>query len=418
MMSLKLSIPRGIIYHSLFEDVKWLICAFFSRLDEKITVQAFEQAFSNLMKVKHAVAFPFARTAIYFALKHQNFGKGAEIIMPPITIKGILDVVLQLGLKPVFVDLDPDTLCFDEEKFNQAITPNTKAVLFTYLFGIVPNLDALMTISKNHQLFVMEDFSQCLNGEFNQQKLGTFGDVGIYSASSIKTLDTYGGGMLITNNDAIYAAMLREQSTLKIAERSILISKIITDLIRNLATNRFIFSIAVIHLLKILNRISPDSLVKQTGDRQKSMISKMPEEWFQAFTSLQAKVGLSIIPRLKHQDAQRIANVDQLKSNINPEAIIFPKGANGGKNVYWQLIGYIKKHQDVQRKLQKFGVDTARSSLLQISDLKDYPYQGHTPNATQLYQTGYFVPSYPSLSQSDLQRVSQAFNSLAENPPK
>lgn len=413
-MGLKLSIPRGIIYHALFEDVKWLMCAIFSRLNDKNQVMEFERAFAKLMRVKHTVAFPFARTAIYFALKSQHFEKGAEIIMPPITIKGILDVVMQLGLKPVFVDLDPDTLCFDEAKFSEAINQNTKAVLFTYLFGIVPNMQALMVVAKKHQLFVIEDFSQCLNGEFNQQKVGTFGDVGIYSASSIKTLDTYGGGLLVTNRDDLYQAMLQDQSSLQPASRKILIGKIFTDLIRNLATNRLIFTMVVIHLLKVLNRISQDSLVKQTGERQKSMISKMPEEWFQTFTSLQARVGLAIIPRLLQQDGERIRNVEQLKSTINPQAIAFPQGVQGGKNVYWQLIGYIKNHQEVQRKLQRFGVDTARSSLLQISDLKTYPYQGDTPNATVLYHTGYFVPSYPNLSADDLTRVAKAFNSLLE----
>lgn len=409
---MKLAIPRGIIYHSVFEDTKWLLKSLFSKLDDKQVIFDFEKAFATLMDKPHCVAFPFARTAIYFSLKQQNFEKGSEILMPPITIKGILDVVLELGLKPVFVDLNPETLCFDPDALRAAITPNTKAVLITYLFGIVPDVEALISIAYTHGLFVIEDFSQCLNGEFNRKKVGTFGHVGIYSASSIKTLDTYGGGLLVCEDEAIYQAMLDYQATLSKPVRSILIHKVITDLIRNLATTRLLFSLVVIHLLKLINRLSPESLVKQTGDRQKSMIQKMPEEWFSAYTSLQAEVGLSIIPRLAIQDKQRIENVEKLKMAISPEVIEFPKGVMGAKNVYWQLIGYVVSGSNIQRKIQSYGVDTARSSLLQISDLKEYPYQAETPNATRLYTKGYFVPSYPGLNDADLARVVNAFNSL------
>ena len=413
MRFLKKAIPRGIIYHSLLEDIKWFICSLFVPLDNREDVKKFEKEFSNLISIKYCVAFPFARTAIYFALKNQKLPRGSEIIMPPISIKGVLDVVLQLGLKPVFVDLDPDTLCFDEVEFDNSINKNTKAVLLTYLFGIVPNLNTLILIAKKHKLFVIEDFSQCLNGSFKDKKVGTFGDVGVYSASSIKTLDTYGGGLLITNNNKIFKSMLIEQAKLKLSKRSFLIRKILTDIIRNVATNRFVFSIFVIHLLKIWSRISPNSLLKQTGDRDISMINSMPAEWFQSFTSLQAKIGLSIIPRLYHQDIERINNVERLKSMIKPKAVIFPSGVKDSRNIYWQLIGYIKNNIEVQRKIQSFGVDTARSSLLQISNLKAYSYRKNTPKASNLYNNGYFIPSYPGLSNEDLIKIAASFNSLS-----
>ena len=108
-----LSIPRGIVYHSWIYDVKSLLSSFFSSLDNKDEVHNFEKIFSEYMGAKYCIAFPFARTAIYFSLKVRSFPEGTEIIMPPISIKGVLDVVLALKLKPVFVDIDPDTLRYD-----------------------------------------------------------------------------------------------------------------------------------------------------------------------------------------------------------------------------------------------------------------------------------------------------------------
>ena len=209
---MKLVIPRGIVYHKVIDDILSLIQAVFAKLDDVRKISKFEQQFADYIDCKYCIAFPFARTAIYAALKLQNLPEGAEIIMPPITIKPMLDVVLDLKLRPVFVDLDPNTLCFDLEQLKAAITANTKAILITYLFGIVPNMEQLIALCREKNLFVIEDFSHCLNGKYRDKKIGSFGNVGIYSASSIKTFDTYGGGLAVTNNDEL-ANKLRNAQT-------------------------------------------------------------------------------------------------------------------------------------------------------------------------------------------------------------
>ena len=85
---------------------------------------------------------------------------------------------------------------------------NTKACIITYLFGIVPNMDEILAF-KNDDIKIIEDFSQCLNGKFKQQKIGTFSDISIYSCSSIKTIDTFGGGLLLTNNDIYFKEIIK-----------------------------------------------------------------------------------------------------------------------------------------------------------------------------------------------------------------
>ena len=88
--------------------------------------------------------FSLLEQVFTFSLKSQNFDKDTEILMPPITIKAILDGVLDLGLKPVFVDIDSESFCFDVEKLKSSISQTQKAILITYLFGIVPNMDELI----------------------------------------------------------------------------------------------------------------------------------------------------------------------------------------------------------------------------------------------------------------------------------
>ena len=221
---------------------------------KKKIIYEFESEFAKYNGSKFCKAFPFARTAIYHSLKYKNFPKGSEVIMPPISIKGILDVVLELGLVPVFVDIDPKNLCFEESSLKEKINKNTKAIVITYLYGIVPNVKKIIKICKKNNLFIIEDFSHNLNSQFESKKIGTFGDVGVYSSSSIKTLDTFGGGLAITDDNNIYEYFNKVIKNFKTPPRIIVIKKIIINLVRNFATNRMLFFMFTFPIIKILKK--------------------------------------------------------------------------------------------------------------------------------------------------------------------
>lgn len=405
---MKMSLPRGIIYHRLSTELLSLIQATYQNLDDQKVVRSWETKFAEYIDRKYSVAFPFARTAIYFALKSQNLPKGSEIIMPPITIKGILDVVMELGLKPVFVDINSKTFCFDLEGLKKAINPNTKAIIFTYLFGVVPEIDKLFKLIKDRNIFSIEDFSQSLNCSFDGKKLGCFGDVGVYSASSIKTLDTYGGGLLVCDDKLIYDELKIVQNTLQSPSRTFLIKKIIINFIRNFATTRLPFHVLVFPLIKFMAKASPGSVMKHTGDRDKRMVSSLPKAWFQRYSSLQAKLGQKLINHVVTYDAKRINNVEFLKKTCNN--LSFPLKEENTKNVYWQLVLFFKNPEGVQKIMHKNGIDTATTSLEKISNLKDYPFRNATPNADLIYTNGLFIPTFPGLSDKELHHVSVVLN--------
>lgn len=402
------SIPRGIIYHSVWQDFIWLLKALFIRLDDKSKVDEFEKEFAKSLDVKHCVAFPFARTAIYSVLKSLNLPHGSEILMPPITIKAILDVVLDLGLKPVFVDISSETFCFDPDDLNKKITGSTRVALITYLFGIVPDIKAMVAQLKSSDVFIIEDFSQCLYGTFEGKYVGSFGDVGIYSASSIKTLDTYGGGLLVCESDELNNCFKLAQSELSPPLRLQLVRKIITDLVRNMATTRLLFHIAVLPLLRLINFYRPNSILKHIGDRNKDMIEELPWDWFSSYTSFQAEVGMRLIKKVKEENAIRIANVKKIISSV-PSAS-FPVEMAGATNTYWQLVAYFEKPYVVQKYLLAEKIDTSTTSLALISSLENYSYQEKTPNAIKLYNNGLFIPSYPGLNDKDIMRICDVLN--------
>ena len=410
---MKLPISRGRISHTLFEDLVWLVRSVFSKINDSQTVTRFETTFAKYVGRKHCIVFPFARTGIHAVLKNLDLPEGSVVLMPPITIKPILDVVLDLKLVPVFVDIDQSTVCFSESALTDALKSSPRVAILTYLFGIVPDVEALCKTLRNAGVFIIEDFSQCLNGKFRGDQIGSFGDVSVYSASSVKTLDTYGGGFIFTDDDKMAKSLGDSQRELSKPSRSRLIKKVQTDLIRNFASQPIVFALLTFPVLRFLTWRGGSKLTKFTGDRDQQPLPSLPAEWFESYTSLQAKVGLQQLKQMEQKDTKRKSAINQINSSHNFKDR--PIGKDGGENVFWQYIVYADNFPEFQKQLTSRGVDCATTSLVKISGLDSYPFQGVTPNADRLYSNGVYLPCYHQLTKTQISRIS---NALSELGPK
>jgi dTDP-4-amino-4,6-dideoxygalactose transaminase len=313
----------------------------------------------------------------------------------------------------VFIDIDPNTLCFDLVQLKALQNNKIQAILITYLFGMVPEMRSLIDLCQQKKLFIIEDFSQCLNGKYDGYKLGGFGDVGIYSASSIKTLDTYGGGLAVTNNHLIATQLVNAQASLSSPSRKLLIKRIATNLVRNCATNRFIFHIFTFNLIRFISYFKPGIAIKHTGVRDKNMLMSLPNLWFTSYTSFQAKVGMDLLKKVAANDFERISNANYIKEQVN--GVSFPIGASNGSNVYWQLVAYFKYPIKVQKYLQKKKIDSSTTSLEKLTSLDVYPFQVTTPNADNLFNKALFIPAYPGLQKKDINHIINVLNQLDKN---
>ncbi len=403
-------ISRGIIYHSYKESFIYLFQSFFSSLNDKNKITEFEKEFAEYNKLKYCIAFPFARTAIYCILKNLNLPAGSEVIMSPISIKGILDVIVDLNLKPKYVDLDFETINYIPDELQKSISNKTKVVIITPLFGLVPNMDELLNILRQKDIFVIEDFSQCLNGTYNKKRVGSYGDVGVYSASSIKTVDTLGGGLVVTNSNKLFNELKISQLKLSQPNRKFIIKKAYINLLRNLATSSTIFSLMTFPLLNLIKLFNQDFALKQTGSRNKQVLTTLPKLWFCGYSSLQARIGLKKLPISRNEDVERINNVNLIKKNIGTNK--FPLTNYNSSNVYWQLILLASDAKIAQDSLAKDGIDSATSSLELLSGLNNYPNQTELTNAKKIYNDGLLIPCYPGLTRKDINRISNSLDKI------
>jgi len=173
-------------------------------------VKEFQKELENFLSVKHVVACGNGTDALQIALMSLNLKPGDEIITSGFTFIATAEVIALLGLKPVLVDVDPNTFLLDVNKLEKAITDKTKAIIPVHLFGQCADMNSLSAIAKKHNLYLIEDTAQALGTDYSinnntSKKAGTIGDIGCTSFFPSKNLGCFGdGGAIFTNNDDLF----------------------------------------------------------------------------------------------------------------------------------------------------------------------------------------------------------------------
>ena len=165
--------------------------------------QRLEEEFAKKFGVKYAIGVNSGTSALHCCLAAIGIGSKDEVIVPPLTFASPAFAVLYLGGVPVFADIDPDTFTIDPEEIRRKITPRTKAIIPVALYGLPPDMDPIMRIAKDHNIFVIEDCAECYLGKYKGKIAGTIGDMAIFSFERSKHMTTGNGGMIITNNEEL-----------------------------------------------------------------------------------------------------------------------------------------------------------------------------------------------------------------------
>ena len=172
-------------------------------------VKDFAQNLSTYLGVEHVIPCANGTDALQIAMMALDLKPGDEIITPSFTYIATTEVVALLGLKPVFVDVDPITFCMDLESLKKAITPKSKVIVPVHLYGHAAPMDEIMEIAKANNLFVIEDNAQAIGCDYTfsngvTKKTGTIGHIGATSFYPSKNLGAFGdGGALCTNNKVL-----------------------------------------------------------------------------------------------------------------------------------------------------------------------------------------------------------------------
>lgn len=167
-------------------------------------LEQFEKNYANYCGTKYCVGTSSGTTALFFAIKSLGIKEGDEVIVPALTFTATAEAIVQAEAKPVFVDIDENTLLINSDEILKKITKKTKAIIGVHLYGLPVDINGIKRICRENKLFFIEDACQAHGANYKGSPVGSFGDVACFSFMAAKNLNGPGdGGCLVTNKKKI-----------------------------------------------------------------------------------------------------------------------------------------------------------------------------------------------------------------------
>ena len=172
-------------------------------VDLQREVEAFEAEFGAFLGVNHVVAVSSGTAALSVALAALGVGPGQEVIVPAYMWVSVAAAVVNRGAIPVLADID-ETFCIDAKSLEQRIGPKTTGVIVVHMSGAPADVEAIREVTQRRKLFLLEDCAQCIGGSLYGRRVGTFGDLGVFSFQMNKNMTSGEGGAVVTNNRRLF----------------------------------------------------------------------------------------------------------------------------------------------------------------------------------------------------------------------
>ena len=172
-------------------------------------VEAFEKELADYCTSGAAVGVSSGSDALLIALMAEGIKPGDEIITSPFTFFATVGAIVRAGAKPVFADIDPVTFNIDPAKIAEKITPKTRAIIPVHLFGQAADMDPIVALAKEHNLFIIEDACQAIGAEYKGKRVGTFAEYGAFSFFPSKNLGCFGDGGAVSCDTEERAKLLK-----------------------------------------------------------------------------------------------------------------------------------------------------------------------------------------------------------------
>jgi perosamine synthetase len=328
-------------------------------------ISRFEQSFAHYVGAAEATSVANGTVAIHLALEALGVGVGDEVIVPSFTYIASVNTILQTGAKPVYVDSLDATLQVDPDAVRKAITPRTRAVMAVHLYGHPCDMDSLLDICREHNLLLVEDCAEAFGTRWKGQHVGTFGDAATFSFFGNKTITTGEGGMVLARDPAVLARARHLKS----------------------------------------QGVSPDR-----------------EYWHDALafnyrmTNIQAAIGLSQIELVDEILAKKQSLAQAYRTGVGGLPLRLHDAVGEVSHSYWMcsiIVDDATKRDPLRRYMHENGIDTR--PFFPPAHLMPHSHaEGDFPVAISLSERGVNLPSFPGLTQSDIDRICHTIKSFFE----
>lgn len=360
-------------------------------LTQSLKVKKFEEEWSKWLGCKYSVFVNSGSSANLLSISTLKIlGYEGEIIVPPLTWVSDITAVLHCGFKPVFVDINPKTLCMNEDEIIKKINKKTAAVFITYVQGFNGLSKKLLSFLKKKNIILIEDVCESHGATFGKKKLGTYGLMSNFSFYYAHHMSTIEGGMISTN------------------------SKKISEILRSLRSHGMARELGnKILEKKIINRnkkLSPKFIFLYSGYNMRS-------------NEISAVIGLNQLRTLDSNNKKRQKNLNLFLSLICKDKYQTEFELKGNSNYAFPVI-FKKPSYDNRKRfentLAKYNIEFRRGNagggnqlrqpylknIIRKTNFKNFPYVEH------VHFFGYYIGNFPSLSLIKIKKICNILNSI------
>ena len=363
-------------------------------------VGRWQEEFARAVGRTHAVAVGSGRLAMKLILSALELPPGSEVIIPAYTLKDLLPIIRSLGLVPVPADIHPATWNLCPETITPRLTQRTSAILALHLFGEPAPMPEIMALAKAHGLKVIEDCAHSAGSTIHGRPTGAFGDAAFFSFEAIKPINTYGGGMVVTD-DARLAGEVR-------AAVADLAPPQLTKKMLAVRLERFLFQsgLALIPLALLASQRGQGVMT-----RLYRLIQHAPRKpW--GYSPLQAHLGLGKLATLSSRIERKRQQATLLKSllpaSCRPQASV----SGGAANHYFFVVKAGGDVAELRRRLLWHGIDAGYGPEL-ADDCAALLQDRHCPQAAALASQGLHLPLHEGLDDRALHRLARLLRQFA-----
>ena len=326
-------------------------------------VNLFEESFSKFTHIKHSAVVSNGTVALHLALLALGIGEGDEVIVPSFTYVASVNAIAYVNAKPVFVDSAPVTWQIDPSKIREKISNKTKAIMAVHIYGHPCEMNEINKIAKEKKLSVIEDCAEAIGTYYKKMHAGGFSDIATFSFFGNKTITTGEGGMVCTNDAKLHDLVVRLKG-------------------QGLAKGKEYFHDIIGYNYRM--------------------------------TNICAALGLAQLERINEILKEKERIISEYKKNLKNVPISIHQEVGEVKHSYWMftILAASEKERDKLRKnLADNGIET-RPTFHPVHTMPMYLERTKYLVAENLGKRGINLPSYPDLTNKDIQFITSKISSF------
>ena len=365
-----------------------------------------ERAMAGFVGTKYAVAMPQARIGIHLTIK-ALLKPGQRVILSPYTIYDVVNMVITAGARPVFADIRRETCGIDPDAIEPLIDENTAAVMVTHLHGIDCGIERIVEICRRRNVPLIEDAAQALGGRVGGRRLGTFGRAGVFSFGMAKNVNSFYGGMVVTNDERLYASLKSDQAAFPYTDSQTLLSRVAFCAVGDVLTWRPVFDAATFWIYRYghLHRIEAITN-RWRGEDDPVRRNGAPSAGLRRMTPMQARLVTGALDEVDAQTAVRIEHARQYDAGLRDlPNLLLPPFKDDGSNIYLTYPIQVPDRQALLDYLTLHGRDLAVQHIGNCADYDVFAeYKRDCPNARLAGSQVLLLPTYPSYGRREVDR--------------